>query len=37
MGNGVTPDIVVPFTQADATAKKDPQMLRAIKFLTTGK
>ncbi len=37
MGNGVTPDIIVPFTQADATAKKDPQMSRAIKFLTTGK
>jgi len=36
MGNGVTPDIVVPFTQADATAKKDPQMARAIKFLTEG-
>lgn len=37
MGNGVTPDITVPFTQADATAKKDPQMLRAIDFLTNGK
>lgn len=37
MGNGVTPDIIVPFTQADAIAKKDPQMLRVIKFLTTGK
>lgn len=37
MGNGVTPDIVVPFTAADATAKKDPQMARAIQFLTTGK
>ncbi len=34
MGNGVTPDIIVPFTQADATAKRDPQMARAIKFLT---
>ncbi|MFA4846283.1 MAG: S41 family peptidase, partial [Patescibacteria group bacterium] len=30
MGNGVTPDIIVPFTQADATAEKDPQMARAI-------
>jgi len=37
MGNGITPDIIVPFTQADADAKKDPQMLRAIQFLTTGK
>ncbi len=37
MGNGVTPDIIIPFTQADAIAKKDPQMARAIKFLTTGK
>lgn len=37
MGNGITPDIVVPFTSADAAAKKDPQMARAIQFLTTGK
>lgn len=37
MGNGVSPDIIVPFTQADATAKKDPQTARAIQFLTTGK
>lgn len=37
MDNGVTPDIVVPFTSADATAKRDPQMLRAIQFLTIGK
>ena len=37
MGNGVTPDITVQFTQSDATAKKDPQMARAVKFLTTGK
>ena len=37
MGNGVTPDITVPFTQADASAKKDPQTARAIQFLTTGK
>lgn len=35
MGNGVSPDIMVPFTQADATAKKDPQTARAIQFLTT--
>lgn len=37
MGNGVTPDIIVPYTSADAAAKKDPQMDRAIRFLTTGK
>lgn len=37
MGNGVTPDIVVPYTKEDAAAKKDPQMARAVKFLTTGK
>jgi carboxyl-terminal processing protease len=37
MGNGVTPDIVVPYTAADAAAKKDPQMARAVQFLTTGK
>ncbi len=37
MGRGITPDIIVPFTSADAAAKKDPQMARAIQFLTTGK
>ena len=37
MGNGVTPDITVPFTPADAAAKIDPQMARAVQFLTTGK
>ena len=37
MGNGITPDITVPFTAADATAKTDPQMARAVQFLTTGK
>ncbi len=36
MDNGVTPDIIVPYTQEDATAKRDPQMARAIQFLTTG-
>lgn len=36
MGNGITPDIVVPYTKADAAAKQDPQMERAVKFLTTG-
>ena len=37
MDNGITPDIVVPYTPEDAAAKKDPQLERAIKFLTTGK
>ncbi len=37
MGNGITPDITVPYTAADAAAKIDPQMARAIQFLTTGK
>ncbi len=37
MGNGITPDISVPFTAADAEAKKDPQTDRAIELLTTGK
>jgi carboxyl-terminal processing protease len=37
MGNGVTPDIIVPFTQKDADAKQDPQMSRAVQLLTTGK
>ena len=37
MGNGITPDIKVPYTQADADAKKDPQMARAVQFLTDGK
>jgi carboxyl-terminal processing protease len=37
MGNGVTPDITVSYTPADALAKTDPQMARAVEFLTTGK
>ncbi len=37
MNNGIEPDITVSYTKADATAKRDPQMLRAIQFLTTGK
>lgn len=37
MGNGIAPDITVPFTAADAAAKRDPQMARAVRFLTTGK
>ena len=36
-GNGITPDIKVERTQADFDAKKDPQMVRAVQFLTTGK
>lgn len=39
MGNGITPDITVPYMSTDATTtpKVDPQMLRAIRFLTEGK
>ncbi len=37
MGNGIVPDISVPFTSADAEAKRDPQLKRAIDFLTTSK
>ncbi|MFZ2500392.1 MAG: S41 family peptidase [Minisyncoccia bacterium] len=39
MGNGVTPDIIVPYLAPGATTtpKVDPQMARAVRFLTTGK
>ncbi len=39
MGNGITPDITVPYNAPDATTtpKVDPQMARAVQFLTTGK
>lgn len=37
MDNGIKPDIIVSFSAADASAKRDPQMLRAVDFLTTGK
>ena len=37
MGNGITPNIIVPVTDAEAAAKQDPQMARAIQFLTNGK
>ncbi|OGG40997.1 hypothetical protein A2118_00355 [Candidatus Kaiserbacteria bacterium GWA2_50_9] len=37
MGNGVTPDISVPYVKAEKEGKDDSQMARAIKFLTTGK
>jgi carboxyl-terminal processing protease len=36
-GVGLTPDIVVDRTQDDITAGKDPQLDRAIQYLTTGK
>lgn len=39
MGNGVTPDITVAYMAPGATEKPkvDPQMLRAVQFLTNGK
>jgi carboxyl-terminal processing protease len=39
MGEGVTPDIVVPYMAKGATEKPkvDPQIKRAIEFLTNGK
>ncbi|MFA5998137.1 MAG: S41 family peptidase [Candidatus Paceibacterota bacterium] len=39
MGNGITPDITVAYNAPGATTipKVDPQMARAIQFLTTGK
>lgn len=39
MGNGVTPDITVAYMNPGATTppKVDPQMSRAVQFLTTGK
>lgn len=37
MGNGITPNIIVPVTPDQAAAKEDPQMARAVQFLTTGK
>ncbi|HUY05603.1 MAG TPA: S41 family peptidase [Candidatus Paceibacterota bacterium] len=39
MGNGITPDITVAYNTPDATTtpKVDPQMARAIGFLTKGK
>lgn len=39
MGNGVTPDIVMPYKIAGTTVtpKIDPQMARAVEFLTKGK
>lgn len=37
MGNGVTPDIKVPYVKAEEGSKNDSQMARAIQFLTTSK
>lgn len=37
MEHGITPDIVVPFTPKDAADGTDPQMARAVTFLTTGR
>jgi len=37
MGNGIVPDIIATTTQDDVSAGKDPQMSRAVQFLTTGK
>jgi len=37
MGNGVVPDIEVAYVKADTPEEKDSQVVRAIKFLTTGK
>lgn len=37
MENGITPDITVEFTAEDAAAGRDPQMERAVRFLTTGR
>jgi C-terminal peptidase prc len=39
MGNGITPDITVAYAAAGATTtpKVDPQMARAVQFLTNGK
>jgi carboxyl-terminal processing protease len=36
-GVGLEPDIVVPLTDDDRQAKRDPQLDRAVEFLTTGK
>lgn len=37
MGNGITPDIVASSTPDAVRGGKDPQMERAIRFLSTGK
>lgn len=35
-GEGLTPDIVVPFTEEDFNQGEDPQLERAIEYLETG-
>jgi carboxyl-terminal processing protease len=37
MGNGITPDIDVEASSTSSTSGDDPQMDRAVQFLTTGK
>jgi C-terminal processing protease CtpA/Prc len=34
---GITPDIVVPFTEEDFLQGIDPQLERAIEYLKTGR
>jgi carboxyl-terminal processing protease len=34
---GLTPDIEVKLTEADVTAKKDPQLDRAVQYILQGK
>jgi carboxyl-terminal processing protease len=36
-GEGLTPDIVVPFTEEDYSQGRDPQLERAIEYLKTGR
>lgn len=36
-GTGLEPDIVVPLTDEDRTAQRDPQLDRAVEYLLTGK
>jgi len=36
-GEGLTPDIVVPFTEEDFLQGVDPQLKRAIEYLETGR
>jgi carboxyl-terminal processing protease len=36
-GKGLTPDVVVPMTQQDAQAGRDPQLDRAVQYLINGK
>jgi carboxyl-terminal processing protease len=36
-GVGLAPDVVVPFTEEDAAAQRDPQLDRAVEYLLNGK